>query len=81
MRAIAASCTLIGMALATLSIQPDRSPADARIPIKVRGLEKRYGATQVLHGISFDVHEGELFGLLGTNGAEIGRASCRERVL
>jgi ABC-2 type transport system ATP-binding protein len=69
MRAIAASCTLIGMALATLSIQRDQSLADTRIPIKVRGLEKRYGATQVLHGISFDVHEGELFGLLGTNGA------------
>ncbi len=37
--------------------------------ISVRGLEKRYGPTQVLHGISFAVEEGELFGLLGTNGA------------
>ena len=37
--------------------------------IHVRGLEKRYGSTQVLHGISFAVEEGELFGLLGTNGA------------
>lgn len=37
--------------------------------IEVRGLEKRYGATQVLHGVSFTVAAGELFGLLGTNGA------------
>lgn len=37
--------------------------------VEVRGLQKRYGATPVLHGVSFDVHRGELFGLLGTNGA------------
>ena len=36
---------------------------------QVRGLEKRYGATAVLHGVSFAVRGGELFGLLGTNGA------------
>ncbi len=37
--------------------------------IQITGLDKRYGSTQVLHGISFSVAEGELFGLLGTNGA------------
>jgi ABC-2 type transport system ATP-binding protein len=37
--------------------------------IEVRDLRKRYGATEVLHGVSFTVEEGELFGLLGTNGA------------
>jgi ABC-2 type transport system ATP-binding protein len=37
--------------------------------IEVRGLQKRYGATEVLHRVSFTVHQGELFGLLGTNGA------------
>ena len=46
------------------------TPAPAPAPaIEVRGLEKRYGSTSVLHGISFAVEEGELFGLLGTNGA------------
>jgi ABC-2 type transport system ATP-binding protein len=37
--------------------------------ISVRGLRKSYGATEVLHGIDFDVQPGEVFGLLGPNGA------------
>ena len=32
-------------------------------------LEKRYKAVQALDGLSFSVHEGEVFGLLGPNGA------------
>jgi ABC-2 type transport system ATP-binding protein len=37
--------------------------------IAVEGLEKRYGEVQALAGVSFVVHEGEIFGLLGPNGA------------
>jgi ABC-2 type transport system ATP-binding protein len=37
--------------------------------LEVDGLTKRYGATDVLNGVSFTVRRGELFGLLGTNGA------------
>ncbi len=37
--------------------------------IVVDGLEKRYGDVQALDGVSFSVHEGEVFGLLGPNGA------------
>jgi ABC-2 type transport system ATP-binding protein len=40
-----------------------------RPAITVRGLRKSYGATEVLRGIDFDVHAGEVFGFLGPNGA------------
>ncbi|HET8979635.1 MAG TPA: ABC transporter ATP-binding protein [Solirubrobacteraceae bacterium] len=37
--------------------------------ITVRDLYKSYGSLEVLHGISFDVEDGEVFALLGPNGA------------
>ena len=37
--------------------------------IVAEGLEKRYGTIQALAGVTFSVHEGEIFGLLGPNGA------------
>ena len=37
--------------------------------ISVRDLVKNYGQFQAVKSISFDVHEGEIFGLLGPNGA------------
>ena len=37
--------------------------------IKVKDLVKNYGDFKAVKGISFDVHEGEIFGLLGPNGA------------
>lgn len=37
--------------------------------ITVRDLTKRYGKQTTVAGISFDVHEGEVFGILGPNGA------------
>jgi ABC-2 type transport system ATP-binding protein len=39
------------------------------IPVEVEALEKRYGDIQALAGISFAVAHGEVFGLLGHNGA------------
>ena len=37
--------------------------------LSVRGLRKRYGATEALAGVDLEVAEGELVGLLGPNGA------------
>jgi ABC-2 type transport system ATP-binding protein len=37
--------------------------------ISVRGLRKSYGAVAAVGGISFDVEQGEFFGILGPNGA------------
>jgi ABC-2 type transport system ATP-binding protein len=37
--------------------------------LSVRGLRKRYGATDALAGVDLEVGEGELVGLLGPNGA------------
>jgi ABC-2 type transport system ATP-binding protein len=37
--------------------------------ISVQNLFKKYGQFEAVKGISFDVHEGEIFGLLGPNGA------------
>ncbi|MCZ8040853.1 MAG: ABC transporter ATP-binding protein [Beijerinckiaceae bacterium] len=48
-----------------------RSPvaATATPMLKVRGLEAWYGESHVLHGIDFDVAQGEVVTLLGRNGA------------
>jgi branched-chain amino acid transport system ATP-binding protein len=37
--------------------------------LAVRDLKSRYGRIEVLHGISFDVEEGEIVTLVGSNGA------------
>ncbi len=37
--------------------------------IEVTGLRKSYGEVERIHGISFEVQAGEIFGFLGTNGA------------
>ncbi|WP_440999564.1 ABC transporter ATP-binding protein [Fodinibius sp. SL11] len=38
-------------------------------PIKIKNLIKTYGKTKAVKGISFEVEEGELFGLIGPDGA------------
>jgi ABC-2 type transport system ATP-binding protein len=50
-------------ALAPVTDRPGR-PA-----LAVEGVTKAYGRHQVLHDVSFSVAQGEIFGLLGSNGA------------
>ena len=37
--------------------------------VEVAGIRKTYGATVAVDGVSFEVREGEIFGLIGPNGA------------
>jgi ABC-2 type transport system ATP-binding protein len=48
---------------------PARHAASSGAAIDVRGLKKRYGALEAVRGISFDVQRGEIFGLIGADGA------------
>ena len=47
-----------------------RQPGAPTAPVVVaRDLRKRYGSVQAVDGVSFEIAEGEVFGILGPNGA------------
>ena len=48
--------------------------------LRLEGITKRFPGVLACDGISLQVKRGEVLALVGENGAEIGRASCRERV-
>lgn len=58
---------------------PTHSDATTPVMLSVRDLHAWYGESHVLHGINFDVHEGEVVTLLGRNGA--GRTSTLRAIL
>ena len=37
--------------------------------IEIRGVTKSFGTNEVLHGVSFDIAEGDIFGIVGHSGA------------
>lgn len=37
--------------------------------LKVDNVKKNFGKTQAVKGVSFELNEGEIFGLIGPNGA------------
>lgn len=43
--------------------------AKAMAAVEVKNLVKKYGSMDAVKGISFSIHEGEIFGLIGPNGA------------
>jgi ABC-2 type transport system ATP-binding protein len=46
-----------------------RAPAAGAPVLVVRDLHKRYGSLHAVDGVSFEVRQGEIFGILGPNGA------------
>mgnify|MGYP000213860144 CR=1 FL=1 len=47
--------------------------------LQVRGLQAWYGESHILHGVDFEIHQGELVTLLGRNGA--GRTTTIKAIL
>ena len=57
------------MADTLAATRPPMAPAGAQPLLAVRDLNGWYGESHVLHGVSFDVPQGEVVTLLGRNGA------------
>ena len=47
----------------------ERNGERSEVLLRVTGLHKQFGGVAAVHDVSFDVHEGEIFGLIGPNGA------------
>ena len=43
--------------------------ADSQIIVSARGLKKKLGGKEILHGLDFDIPAGRIYGLVGHNGA------------
>jgi ribose transport system ATP-binding protein len=48
---------------------PSVTGASVDVALSARGIVKRFGTVEVLHGVDFDLRRGEVHGLVGQNGA------------
>jgi ABC-type uncharacterized transport system ATPase subunit len=59
----------VGGAGAAALAEPAEMHAPDRVAVRARGLCKNYGPVEAVRGIDLEVHEGEIFGLIGPDGA------------
>ena len=55
-------------------VPPQTRAAEGETAIRVNGLWKRYGAVEAVSGVDLEVRSGEIFGLIGPDGA--GKTTC-----
>src|SRR5215471_11614801 len=55
-------------ALPSAPLLPSK-PSQSEVAIRLRALRKDYGSTQAARGIDLDINAGEIFGLIGPDGA------------
>ena len=53
-------------------------PAVTEIALRFANVVKRFGRREVLQGVSFEVRQGEFFGLVGLNGAATASVAYHE---
>ena len=49
------------------------------LPLEVRDVSTKYGSRKIFSGVTFDVHPGEIFGLIGLNG--VGKTTLIRSIL
>lgn len=59
----------MSLTLSEQNFSPAFSPSSSTAVIQVQGLHKRYGRLAAVRGIDFEVYAGEIFGLIGPDGA------------
>jgi energy-coupling factor transporter ATP-binding protein EcfA2 len=54
---------------APVEIEKPKTAGEPESAIQIRGLRKRYGKVEAVRGIDLDIARGEIFGLIGPDGA------------